>query len=87
MKPRTSQGAGADGWKLSRLADAAESSFEGDADPDPAMLEEKKQKLQAFKTKVRTKVLTHPEGFIAPFHLALQVAESMMQMALLKWKR
>ncbi len=71
---------------LAFFADTQNQSFEHDAESDANAREEKLQKLQQFKTRVRNKVLTHPEGFIAPFHLALQVAESMMQIALLKWK-
>jgi Domain of unknown function (DUF4062) len=71
---------------LAFFADTQNQDFEFDTDADAGLRDEKLQKLQQFKTKVRNKVLTHPEGFIAPFHLALQVAESMMQIALLKWK-
>jgi hypothetical protein len=47
---------------------------------DPKDIKEWKQKqLNALKNDVRTKYLTHPEGFNSTYQLALMVAESMMK--------
>jgi hypothetical protein len=48
-----------------------------DANGNPSGVHQ--QKLQAFKTYVRNKHLTHPEGFFSPHSLALQVSESLMR--------
>lgn len=50
--------------------------FPFDTDSDAEL---KKQKLAAFKTAVRTAYLTHPEPFISPDSLAVQVSESLMK--------
>ena len=64
---------------LAFFADETDARFESDDDKDPAVVEMKKSKLAAFKTRVRNEKLTHPEPFVSSFHLALQVAESLMQ--------
>jgi hypothetical protein len=71
---------------LAFFADDKESSFAADKEDSEAAAQDKKTKLQSFKTRVRTKYLTHPEGFISPFHLALQVSESLMKKALLEFR-
>ena len=53
--------------------------FEKDTDASGNTLDEHQQKLQALKTFVRNKHLTHPEGFFSPQSLALQVSESLMK--------
>jgi len=50
--------------------------FPPDTDADAEL---KKQKLADFKTAVRTAYLTHPEPFISPDSLAVQVSESLMK--------
>ena len=46
---------------LAFFADERDSQFVYDSDADPALAAEKKQKLAAFKTRVRETRLTHPE--------------------------
>jgi len=67
---------------LAFFADEA-ADFEGDKDAQGNPLQEHEQKLAAFKVLVRNKRLTHPEGFVSPYHLALQVSESLMRSAML----
>jgi hypothetical protein len=60
------------------LADE-KAEFEKDTDTNGNISSAHQQKLQAFKTFVRNKHLTHPEGFFSPHSLALQVSESLMR--------
>jgi len=62
---------------LAFFADTA-STLEGDTG-SKAEVEEKKKKLAAFKQKVQNSKMMHPEGFTNPYHLALQVAESLIK--------
>lgn len=60
---------------LTFLADEKQ-VFEEDSDPDAVLLAEKKQKLLAFKEKVRLAKLTHPDGFTDAYHLCFQVQQA-----------
>ncbi|MBD0374899.1 MAG: DUF4062 domain-containing protein [Bacteroidota bacterium] len=57
--------------------------FPPDTDGD---VELKKQKLAAFKQAVRAAYLTHPEPFISPDNLAVQVSESLMKKLFLDYQ-
>ncbi len=71
---------------LAFFADETDPRFEPDSESDPALSELKKQKLVAFKTRVRNEKLTHPEPFVSSFHLTLQVAESLMRKSFIAFK-
>ena len=82
------QAAEADGQKtiLAFFADETSAQFESDREDDENLLKEKKDKLRAFKIDVRTKKMVHPEPFISPYHLALQIAESLMRKSFIEFK-
>ena len=67
---------------LAFLADETK-DFPPDTDADAEI---KKQKLAAFKNAVRTAYLTHPEPFISPDSLAVQVSESLMKKMFLNFQ-
>lgn len=71
---------------LAFFADETDSRFEYDDDKDPATVALKKEKLVAFKTRVREAKLTHPEPFVSSYHLALQVAESLMRKSFIAYR-
>ena len=71
---------------LAFFADETDARFESDDDKDPAVVDMKKAKLAAFKTRVRNEKLTHPEPFVSSFHLALQVAESLMRKSFITFR-
>ena len=71
---------------LAFFADETDPRFESDDESNAATSELKKQKLIAFKTRVRNEKLTHPEPFISSFHLSLQVAESLMRKSFIAFR-
>jgi len=71
---------------LAFFADETDPQFTPDNDADEALREKKKNKLIAFKTRVREARLTHPEPFVSSYHLTLQVAESLMRRSFLAYR-
>ena len=71
---------------LAFFADETDPQFTADNDTDEALRLKKKNKLIAFKTRVREARLTHPEPFVSSYHLTLQVAESLMRRSFLAYK-
>ena len=71
---------------LAFFADETDPQFTPDNDADEALRAKKKNKLIAFKTRVREARLTHPEPFVSSYHLTLQVAESLMRRSFLAYK-
>ncbi|MFT3932273.1 MAG: DUF4062 domain-containing protein [Chitinophagaceae bacterium] len=71
---------------LAFFADETDPQFTPDNDPDEASRLKKKEKLIAFKTKVREAILTHPEPFVSAYHLTLQIAESLMKKSFIGYK-
>ncbi|MEO6313751.1 MAG: DUF4062 domain-containing protein [Chitinophagaceae bacterium] len=71
---------------LAFFADEKDPQFFPDNEADQQLSEKKKEKLIAFKNKVRTATLTHPEPFVSSYHLTLQIAESLMRQSFLAYK-
>ena len=71
---------------LAFFADEKDPQFTADTDADEATCLKKKNKLVAFKTRVREARLTHPEPFVSSYHLTLQIAESLMRRSFLAYK-
>ncbi|MEO5591528.1 MAG: DUF4062 domain-containing protein [Chitinophagaceae bacterium] len=71
---------------LAFFADDTDPQFVADNDADEALRLKKKNKLVAFKTRVREATLTHPEPFVSSYHLTLQIAESLMRRSFLAYK-
>jgi len=71
---------------LAFFADETDPQFTPDNDADEAMRTKKKNKLVAFKKKVREACLTHPEPFVSSYHLTLQIAESLMRQSFIAYK-
>jgi Domain of unknown function (DUF4062) len=71
---------------LAYFANETDPQFGPDNDADEALREQKKQKLLAFKTRVREAILTHPEPFVSSYHLTLQIAESLMRRSFIAYK-
>jgi hypothetical protein len=71
---------------LAFFANETDPQFEADNDADAALCQKKKDKLVAFKTRVREATLTHPEPFISSYHLTLQIAESLMRRSFIAYK-
>jgi len=71
---------------LAFFADETDPQFTPDNDADEALRQQKKNKLIAFKTRVRQATLTHPEPFVSSYHLTLQIAESLMRRSFLSYK-
>lgn len=71
---------------LAFFADETDPHFEFDRDGDPALLATKKQKLAAFKKRVREARITSPEPFVSAYQLALQISESLMRRSFIAYK-
>ena len=71
---------------LAFFADENDPQFTPDNDADDAVKQLKKNKLIAFKTRVREARLTHPEPFVSSYHLTLQIAESLMRRSFIAYK-
>jgi len=71
---------------LAFFADETDPQFTPDNDADEALCTKKKNKLVAFKKKVREACLTHPEPFVSSYHLTLQIAESLMRQSFIAYK-
>ncbi|MEO5682741.1 MAG: DUF4062 domain-containing protein [Chitinophagaceae bacterium] len=71
---------------LAFFADEKDPQFTADSDADEALRTKKKNKLLAFKNKVRDATLTHPEPFVSSYHLTLQIAESLMRRSFIAYK-
>lgn len=71
---------------LAFFADETDPRFEYDNDADPAVVALKKEKLAAFKQRVREAKLTHPEPFVSSYHLTLQIAESLMRKSMIAYR-
>jgi hypothetical protein len=71
---------------LAFFADETDPQFTPDNDADEALRTKKKNKLLAFKNKVREATLTHPEPFVSSYHLTLQIAESLMRKSFIAYK-
>jgi hypothetical protein len=71
---------------LAFFADSADPQFQPDNDADSELLAEKRLKLKNFKAHVQQLRVTHPEPFISSYHLALQIAESLMRRSFIAFK-
>jgi len=71
---------------LAFFADETDPQFTADSDADEAVRMAKKNKLIAFKTRVKEARLTHPEPFVSSYHLTLQIAESLMRKSFIAYK-
>ena len=60
--------------------------FTEDSDEDLQVRNEKREKLKIFKQQVRTYNLTHPEPFVSPDSLTIQVSESLMKKLFIEYK-
>ncbi|MEO6329871.1 MAG: DUF4062 domain-containing protein [Ginsengibacter sp.] len=60
--------------------------FTEDNDENLQLKNEKREKLKIFKQQVRTDNLTHPEPFVSPDSLTIQVSESLMKKLFLEYK-
>jgi hypothetical protein len=71
---------------LAFFADETDPHFKPDNDPDPIVLAKKKEKLAAFKKRVREARITSPEPFVSSYQLALQISESLMRRSFIAYK-
>ena len=71
---------------LAFFADETDPQFLPDMDEEPSLLAKKKQKLAAFKTRVREARITSPEPFVSSYQLALQISESLMRRSFIAYK-
>jgi Domain of unknown function (DUF4062) len=71
---------------LAFFADETDARFEYDNDKDNALAALKKEKLNAFKIRVRNAKLTHPEPFVSAYQLTLQIAESLMRKSFIAYR-
>ncbi|MEP6746978.1 MAG: DUF4062 domain-containing protein [Bacteroidota bacterium] len=71
---------------LAFFADETDPHFEPDNDADESVRAKKKDKLAAFKTRVREARITNPEPFVSAYQLALQISESLMRRSFIAYK-
>lgn len=71
---------------LTFFADETNQLFTPDSDADEAIRLKKKNKLIAFKNRVKQELLAHPEPFVSGYHLTLQIAEALMRLSFLNSK-
>ncbi len=71
---------------LAFFADETDPHFIEDNDADTDLQAKKKQKLAAFKTRVREARITSPEPFVSAYQLALQISESLMRRSFIAYK-
>jgi Domain of unknown function (DUF4062) len=71
---------------LTYFADETDPHFVPDNDADEALRTKKKNKLAAFKTRVREARITNPEPFVSAYQLALQISESLMRRSFIAYK-
>jgi Domain of unknown function (DUF4062) len=71
---------------LAYFADQTDPHFEPDSDADLTLRAKKKDKLIAFKTRVREARITNPEPFVSAYQLALQISESLMRRSFIAYK-
>jgi hypothetical protein len=71
---------------LAFFADETDPHFGPDNDADGMLRAKKKDKLVAFKTRVREARITNPEPFVSAYQLALQISESLMRRSFIAYK-
>ena len=71
---------------LAFFAEETDPHFSGDNEANAALLAKKKQKLAAFKTRVREARITSPEPFVSSYQLALQISESLMRRSFIAYR-
>lgn len=71
---------------LAFFADETDPHFTPDSDADAALCAKKKDKLTAFKTRVRQARITSTEPFVSAYQLALQISESLMRRSFIAYK-
>ncbi|HMC86496.1 MAG TPA: DUF4062 domain-containing protein, partial [Chitinophagaceae bacterium] len=71
---------------LAYFADQTDPHFEPDSDADLTLRAKKKDKLIAFKTRVREARIINPEPFVSAYQLALQISESLMRRSFIAYK-
>jgi len=71
---------------LAFFADETDAHFGPDNDADEMLRAKKKDKLVAFKTRVREARITNPEPFVSAYQLALQISESLMRRSFIAYK-